>query len=417
MGLTIDLTGIDATDDGSMCRVDMTDPGLRASEPFGRFVEVERALQMEARGDATIRRKAALGKGEFEVTQEGRVMVEHLDEALIKSYGRYRSYLPEDASKGESVGKWRRCRKTLTAPEFRALGTDDIYGPGFKESTKNVKKKRVAWVQDNYIRGGAEISGELVIQIGQDCGWQIEVITPQIDKDGMLKILTGADVIVINNVWGFSGDQLQSIQTAIYSIRIPYIKYEHDHRELDRPEWSRRLFQQSRLNVFLSPIHLQNHKDRLGCGGIALPLAIDTKLFRVIDGVERLQGACLISNVRNFKTWVALQEYIKGNPDKQFTILGDEVVYGKNVTRMDKIPYENMPVIYNRFESVVHLLDGWGAGERVIFEGALCGCKIMANNRVGHMSWNRDLEDRDTLRAWLSDAPFEFWKQVEDATT
>jgi hypothetical protein len=53
------------------------------------------------------------------------------------------------------------------------------------------------------------------------------------------------------------------------------------------------------------------------------------------------------------------------------------------------------------------------AGERVVFEAALCGCAVEMNGNVGHKSWNYDLSDTETLRETLRDAPFAFWRAVE----
>jgi hypothetical protein len=89
------------------------------------------------------------------------------------------------------------------------------------------------------------------------------------------------------------------------------------------------------------------------------------------------------------------------------------MVNGNNVEIRPMVPYERMPEIYSAFEYVVHLLDGWGAGERVILEGALCGCKIIVNDRVGHTSWDRKLIDKDGFRDWLREAPYEFWRRID----
>ena len=49
--------------------------------------------------------------------------------------------------------------------------------------------------------------------------------------------------------------------------------------------------------------------------------------------------------------------------------------------------------------------------DRVTFEAALCGCKIIANENVE--SWGLDLADADYLRGWLREAPYLFWGEVE----
>ena len=163
-------------------------------------------------------------------------------------------------------------------------------------------------------------------------------------------------------------------------------------------------------------MHRDNHVRDLDCDGICLPLAIETENYKQVKSIERKKNSAVVCNVRHFKTWKCLQIYINANKDMSFTIMGDkQVVAGDNVKRMDMVPAEQMPSVYSGHEYLVHLLDGLGAGERVVFEAALCGCKVIANNGVGHMSWQKDLNNLEEIRSWLDAAPYQFWKEMEAA--
>ncbi len=361
------------------------------------------------------------------------VLVEFLDDVLRKTRGPvsvngkliYGDWFAEEvALKGERKGKWRIVKELEQGqPEVKVLKPAEaveVQAPSPQSSTPQpngvlrLKKKKVAWVQDQLHHGGAEESGRYVAKIGRDCGFDVTILTRDDRPERIREEMRASDVAVLNNLWAFSPGQMQAILKAIYSDLVPYIKYEHDHRELTRPDFSRSLFQRSRLNVFISPIHLENHAEALGCEGIVLPLAIDTERYRPVAGVQRIGRTALVSNVRNFKRWQTLQDYINAHPEIQFAVIGtDRVVSGPNVRLLAPVPPEEMPRLYSAHEFLVHLLDGWGAGERVVFEAALCGCKVVANEKVGHMSWGRPLEDANGLRDWLSQAPFEFWKEVE----
>ena len=407
----VDVGDFEATADGSMVKVDMIDLALRANEPSGKFIDVNQAIMMEAQGLCIMRRK---DRDNPMVNNANRVMVEYLEQVLIRSYGRYGTYSKKDAELGEKLGKWKIVSPEQDKISNRTLSSEQALVHSYQESrTKGVRKQKVAWVQDNFIVGGAELSSKLVIEVGVDCGYSIDLITPSMDLSVIEIILSQSDFIVIGNFWGFSVERAHAVLKSIYSDRKPYVKYEHDHRELDRLEFSRRLFQNSKLNVFLSPVHLKNYQKALGCEGVALPLAIDVDLFKPVEGVKRNENTAVVCNVRNFKHWANLQKYVDDHPEIKFTVMAvDPVVCGANVVAHEKISYEKMPEFYSGFEYVVHVLDGWGAGERVIFEGALCGCKIVANERVGHMSWAKDLANVDDLRDWLTLAPYSFWKRV-----
>ncbi|MCJ7663081.1 MAG: hypothetical protein MUO24_02435 [Desulfobacterales bacterium] len=351
------------------------------------------------------------------------VKVEILEPALSAHYGPTMRIALRQALLGEKKGKWRIVREGEASQVYEtrvmepgrpsAMGVEDMFSKA--PSPKRIKKKRVAWVQDLSRLGGAEISSQEVVRVGGDCGFDVATVTPQTDYPQAVKTLFESDVIILNNIWQFSPEMIRKILEAVFSERVPYVKYEHDHRELGRPEFSRRLFQNSAFNVFLSPMHLERHRKALGCEGICLPLAIDPRPFLSVSKGERIPNSALISNCRNFKLWTNLQAYINENPGFSFSVLTDKdpAVGGHNVEAIPMVAYEKMPGVYSSFEYLVHILDGWGAGERVVFEAALAGCKIVANDHVGHMSWGRDLTDAVGLAGWLTEAPYKFWQEVE----
>lgn len=344
------------------------------------------------------------------------VYVEVIDADLLKSYGPFMQMTYHRAVLGQRYGKWSIVmpgdEKRRNAA-FAHLGLVRKFQPVVKKAGNGaVKHFDIVWVQDAELGfvGGAELSGEEVLRIGQECGFDIGLITPgTFDID----VLRNAKILVLNNLFGFSDECFRALQAVIFEQKVPYVKYEHDHRELGRLEFSRRLFRNALLNVFISPKHRDNHREIIGVDGLVLPLAIDCSKYCAVQGVERKKGTALVSNVRNFKVWSTLQAYVSDHPEIEFTILGDVVIHGNNVAHEGKVPPEDMPALYSRFEYLVHLLDGWGAGERVVFEAALCGCKVICNDKVGHASWGGDFTETDNLRRWLTQAPYEFWRTIE----
>jgi hypothetical protein len=354
------------------------------------------------------------------------VKVELLDPALKEHYGPTMSMSREHAVLGEEKGKWKIIREQTydtRVMEPSRPGGSLTYEDMFKRhpSTRRGKKKKVAWVQDLSRMGGAELSNREVVRIGMDCGFDISVLTPKNDRAHLSKILSSTDIIILNNIFEFSPSHMNAMLKAIYMDKVPYIKYEHDHRELSRPEFSKKLFLGSVLNVFLSPAHRENYRQVLGCDGACFPLAIDVDLFHLIPSIERKANTALICNVRNFKTWNNLQAYITAHPEIAFTILSDKgvPVHGNNVKVSSFVPYEKMPEVYSAHQYLVHILDGWGANERVVWEAALCGCEVVTNKMVGARSWgtegfNVNLTNGKVIRDWLEKAPFLFWREVDD---
>jgi hypothetical protein len=268
---------------------------------------------------------------------------------------------------------------------------------------------RVAWIQDNSRpHGGAETSNRCVVATGERLGFDIVGITPE---NFHPRILEECDVAVVNNFFQFEPAQVRMVLDTIWNQKKPYVKYEHDSRELGRTSFSKRLFCDSALNVFLSPAHYRNHHEKLGCKGIVLPLAIDVETFRPVAKVERDPRKALIVGGwrRGGKTGSSLHKYIEAHRSLSFVSVGFEFPMTQCIPH---VPLREMPVLYSSTGWLIHLPDMVCAGERVFFEAALCGCRVVANENVGHLSWKRDLADTDGLRAWLRQAPYDFWKAV-----
>lgn len=271
---------------------------------------------------------------------------------------------------------------------------------------------RVAWVQDNSRpHGGAETSNRCVVAAGERLGFDIVGITPE---NFHLRVLEECDVVIVNNFFQFKPEQVRVVLHTIWDNRKPYVKYEHDSRELGRAGFAKRLFNESILNVFLSPHHYNNHRTHLGCDGVALPLAIDVDMFRPVPNTKRdMRKALIVGGWRKGgKTAGSLGKYIQQRQELNYVSVGFEF---PRTTCIPHVTLKEMPALYSSAGWLIHLPDIVCAGERVFFEAALCGCQVVANNNVGHLSWRWDLSDVEGLRTWLRQAPYDFWKAVHSA--
>jgi len=306
-----------------------------------------------------------------------------------------------------NVGK----REGVSAPEY--IGAEAFQGHGIK----------VAWVQDLAKLGGSELSGRTCVRVGQRLGFDIVGVTPH---HFHAPILEDADVLVINNFWTFNTEQWLAVMDAIRNQGKPYIKYEHDYREIMRRSryeaW--KLFHRAARSVFISPKHMQDHVRELGLvNAAALPLAIDVDLFKPDPDVERRKGVWLNTS-GNFlgKCKEEFKGFLKRYPEDRF-----EVIIGTNsesntlpdqrLTPISAVPQDRLPALYSSADGLIHMPDliPW-AGERIVFEAALCGIKKFAlNHNVGHRSWGEGrLKDPEALREWLRQSVFDFWKIVEE---
>jgi hypothetical protein len=287
-----------------------------------------------------------------------------------------------------------------------------VSGYLFRDGFKNTGDLRVAWIQDYDKDGGAELSNFVVVDAGERLGLDIVSVTP---AGFNLKTLENADVIVVNNFFNFGEDNYQKILKALYELKKPFVKYEHDHREVtERRQQAERLFNASSLNIFISPLQLKNHVTAFpGIGGTILPLAIDVDRFKPVEGTVRAAGSVLVPSFE--KCRANATKYIIEHPEREYAIVGFVDMPGqKNVKSIRKVKAEDMPKLYSEHQYMLHVPDKVGGGERVLFEAVLCGCKVICNENAAHSSWAElwDWRDPAVLRERLAKAPYEFWREV-----
>ena len=277
--------------------------------------------------------------------------------------------------------------------------------------------KLIVWVQDMERMGGAELSSEVVVNEGLKEGFNVVVMTPYNFSKSILK---KAKLIILNNIWYFGTIQMENILECLFEDKIPYVKYEHDLREISRPGFSLPLFKHAVLDVFISPAHLEKHQRILEIPrSLVLPLAIDVSRFK-LHKVKRIKNRVInTSGKLHAKGLMNMKAFVDSHPEKSFVFYTkkDKIVEqmfanDKNVKISDPIKNQYLPREYSRAEYFVHLPQKFQPGERGVFEAVLCGCKVIINDNVGHSSWGWNWEDIDFIREQLKQAPVKFWEEM-----
>jgi len=244
--------------------------------------------------------------------------------------------------------------------------------------------------------------------------------------------------LIINNFFFFQPEQFHFILDLIFEYGKPYIKYEHDHREIigeqARPKVARILFGHSLLNIFISPMQMQKHREHLGDlidPHLLLPPAIDTKRFRVLNGVKRDPKKIVNVTGRLYESKGfrhMLQFVISKQGEYKFEIYTKnhkdvKQVFSKlkDVKIMPPVENDYLPQVYNSAGYVIHLPRALEACGRTIAEGLLCGCEPITNVNVGIRSFkefnigNKKLFDIKTFRSYIEQGLFSFWRAVDTA--
>jgi glycosyltransferase involved in cell wall biosynthesis len=176
--------------------------------------------------------------------------------------------------------------------------------------------------------------------------------------------------------------------------------------------WSNDLFARAAISIFLSPMHRD-----ISAAVLDVPLPspilsepyIDPERFRPL-GLDRDIDVLYVGTIKRAKGYYALLE--RFGPDR-LTLVGplaiDEPVKGNY---LGEIPHAELPAIYNRARTFAHLPEWHEPLGRTVIEAALCGCEIVANDRVGAMSYGpATRSDRSIVRT----ARDRFWRDFERA--
>lgn len=291
----------------------------------------------------------------------------------------------------------------------------------------------IGWIQDTVKYGGAELSNHTVIEAGRRLGFNFYICNPETFNK---RKLIECDLLVINNFFFFKPDQFHFILDLIFEYERPFVKYEHDHRELigdqARPKLARLLFGRSILNVYISPFHEGNHRRLLGNlidPVYILPPAIDTSRFKMIPSITRdpKKMVNVTGRLYESKGFRHILQFITSK-QKEYTFeiytknhrdVRDVFRKLKNVKVMPPVENDYLPKVYNSAGYTIHLPRSYEACGRTIAEGILCGCRPIYNKNVGIASF-KDLNIGDKknfkyerFKRAIEQGPISFWKAVE----
>lgn len=147
---------------------------------------------------------------------------------------------------------------------------------------------------------------------------------------------------------------------------------------------------------FLSPLHRRaiNTMVRIQVPQYEIASPLDLNLFRSFTPFEQRKQAALVTGDAIRESSGAASRACKA---------------GYAVERLEylSVPYERMPEVLNQYRAVVVdplMLHAFG---RLAVEALACGCRVLANDRVGALSWP------DPLAACRESNP-RFWDMVRD---
>lgn len=195
------------------------------------------------------------------------------------------------------------------------------------------------------------------------------------------------------------------------SVLEQFILRDTGHKCFAKDPLVERLYRESALNVFLSPLHQKVCESLLGKAGLppafVLKPMIDSQRF-FNAGLERDIDYLFVGVIGEAKGLDEMRARFR-NADIRFVgrcAPGAVLDFGQH---MGHVPYDEVPRIMNRAKNFV-FLPRWPEPQgRVVAEAALCGCHIVGNDNVGALSFDMDLSNPQNYIG-VED---EFWIKLE----
>lgn len=210
-----------------------------------------------------------------------------------------------------------------------------------------------------------------------------------------------------------SGDRPNGcpVKPALNMVR-QFMMRDWSHQCFAQQPMVRRLYEQSALNVYLSPLHRRITESLLGSHRMPpsyiLNPMIDTRQF-VNEGRTRDIEYLFVGVVGEAKGLAAMREQYRHTDIHLIgrCAPGVKVDFGRYLGHMS---YDEVPRYMNRAKNFV-FLPRWPEPQgRVVAEAALCGCRIIGNENVGALSFEMDLANPQSYQG-VEDA---FWTRLEE---
>lgn len=321
------------------------------------------------------------------------------------------------------------------------------------------RRVRVGWYHDTEAMvGGAEHSNAEVIRIGRLLGFDVDFIHP----GNFDAVPHDPDVRILNNLEAYGDEQRAQLTAIVLESGAPWVWYEHDFQfcfernalpcagtgdgcgtrcsgdegALRRARYGA-LIRGAALRVFISPMQLAVHSDRLpGIAGLrtfVMTPPVNTERFRPVEGVEREPdlAVCTAGKLPTWKGRDNMAAWAAAHPDCRVEVYvagGAEGPLARrdglapafralsNVRVLDTLPLADLPALYSRARYLLHLPARPEPAGRTPVEAALCGCEPIVNEHVGCAGfgllplWQ---DDPESLRYTIELGPVNFWRAVE----
>jgi len=284
-----------------------------------------------------------------------------------------------------------------------------------------VKNKKILWISDyslSHSAGGAQRSNDIIIQKGRELGYSI--LEANYNFNFNIEDFNQYDILISSNleaIYKLHPNIIDKIASHKYHVRL-----EHDSNRYLKQEDREKLFRSCKKTVFLTNFH---HKLFINNYGnifndvkiVADP--IDTDLF-YNQNQEREDKILYVGFMHELKGTLSFFEFAMDNPQLQFVVAGwGTRVFNflatntPNVEYLGTVSHEEMPKLFNKYETLFYNPIIPEPFCRSVAEGALCGIKLMSSssNIIGCMHEFRELGKEKFIENCKNASNY-FWESI-----
>ena len=290
---------------------------------------------------------------------------------------------------------------------------------------------KICWISDYKLSefiGGAQVTSKIQIDYGRKIGYEIDEISSQDLKEKSLS--TDYDLYILNSISGFPTEFIEDIIAT-----KPYITYTRDYnfcqyrnarcnnckQPCSPAPIFIKLYQESKLNIFLSPLHLNIHKKffkETMRDAIYIPSPMIEGQFSPNKDIQ--QDAYLYAgSIMQHKGVSQILDFADSMKGKIFHFAG-KAINKKLIDRikekycyLGEIPFEEMPRLYKKYKYfIVNPIWPEPFG-RSLMESMMSGCtltRFSKTEQTGMESYN--ISPKDMMDKCLK-APEIFWNKIK----
>lgn len=283
--------------------------------------------------------------------------------------------------------------------------------------------KKILWISDfnlSHTPGGAQRSNDLIIEKGRQLGFSIF----EANYNCNFKIVNfdEYDILVSSNLEAIYRSNPEIIDRICQHKN--HVRLEHDLNRYLNQKDRIKLFQSCKKTIFLTEFHhklfINNYGDIFkNVEIIADP--IDNKLF-YNKNLEREDKMLYVGFMHELKGTLAFFDFVMANPQNEFVVAGWGTPVFEflaktlpNVKYLGAVKYEEMPELYNKYETLFYSPVLPEPFCRSVGEGIFCGIKLMSFNPsiIGVIN-ELDRLGNEKFKYSCQNAAEIFWQKVNE---